>query len=307
MSTAPPEGDRDFDDFLERPALPRELFQAPAHLFADQDMVAGRFRIIRFIGHGGMGEVYEAIDTELGTPVALKTIRPEFATDIRAIERFRGEVLQARSIGHPGVCRVFDLFTHDTGKRMVRFLTMELIAGVTLAERLRERGPMDESSARPLLEQIAASLTEAHRRQVVHRDLKPGNVMLVTDHDGRERTVITDFGLSVRVRQSGGSDISASERHAGTDDYSAPEQRAGGDVGVAADVFAFGVLMHEVLTGRTPSQIGSPDSFAARCATALRVAEGHRSLHGSGSREAAQDRGGRAEDCPAPTALGGRR
>jgi tetratricopeptide (TPR) repeat protein len=210
--------------------------------------------VLRFIAAGGMGEVYEADDLELGVRVALKTLRPEITGNARALERFKQEIALARKVTHRNVCRIFDVGWHrdqagsgEAGQG-VAFLTMEILPGETLAEHLRREGPMSPERANPLLQQMAEALAAAHKAGVIHRDFKSANVMLVPTHDGF-RAVVTDFGLA----QTGVSlPLAASGEVAGTPAYMAPEQLQGGSVGPAADVYAFGVVMCEVLLGRRP-------------------------------------------------------
>ena len=142
-----------------------------------------------------MGEVYEAEDLELSAHVALKTILPEIADQPAVIERFRAEVLRARSVSHANVCRVYDLFAESTSSGVVRFLTMELLDGETLASRLEREGAIPFKHAPRLIAQMAAALDAAHERGVIHRDFKPGNIMLVGE--GPEpRVVVSDFGIA---------------------------------------------------------------------------------------------------------------
>ena len=143
-----------------------------------------------------MGEVYEAVDRELGERVALKAIRPEISADGAVVERFRREVQRSRKITHPNVCRVHDMFSYEReGASPIRFLTMELLDGESLSEFLKRRGRMTTSEALPLITQIAGALDCAHAMKIIHRDLKPGNIML--QGTGSEcRAVVTDFGLA---------------------------------------------------------------------------------------------------------------
>ena len=261
------------DDFLERAALtPIAPPPADGPHFEPGALLAGRFRVVRLIGRGGMGEVYEATDVELSTPVAIKAIRGAGAADPVAIERFRQEVKRARRVAHPHVCRVYDLFSHGTPPDEVRFLTMELLAGETLAERLADAGALPVAEATRIAGQIASAIDEAHRLDIVHRDLKPGNIMLA-DGPAGVRAVVTDFGLAGQLAETGAPAARlASEVRGGTDDYMAPEQRGAGKVGPPADVYAFGVVVHEMLTGRTPAggQLASP--LPPAWAPALRAA-----------------------------------
>ncbi|MCC6586065.1 MAG: tetratricopeptide repeat protein [Bryobacterales bacterium] len=230
--------------------------------FTSGDLVGGRYRVKRFISAGGMGEVYEVWDEALRQRIALKTILPAIEANPRVLERFRREAAAAREVTHPNVCRVFDVGEHRRGdgepNSETAFLTMEFLDGETLAERLKSRGPMTPGEALPLLRQMAQGLTAAHRSGVVHRDFKPGNVMLVPSSAG-ERAVVTDFGLARSVEPpatpehgAAQTDLTATGAVVGTVKYMAPEQLAGEATGPAADVYAFGVVMHEMLTGRTP-------------------------------------------------------
>ena len=153
-------------------------------MFRTGDVVAFRFRIVRYLAKGGMGELYEAEDLELRERVALKTILSKIADDERSILLFKREVHLARQVTHPNVCRIFDVFRHRTRLRVppageVVFLAMELLHGETLADRLRRDGRLSTAEILPVVRQMAAGLTAAHRVGVVHRDFKSHNVMLV--------------------------------------------------------------------------------------------------------------------------------
>lgn len=176
--------DEESDIFLDRPVIQSlgvtHTVNAPEG-FVPGEIVSGRYRIVRLIGHGGMGQVYEAVDMELKEGVALKTIRSEIATDKRAILRFKREILTARSVRHPNVCGTFDLGYHSTGTgSKVTFLTMELLSGEVLSDRLKRVGRMTTTEALPIVQQLAAGLEAAHQAGIIHRDFKPGNVILVS-------------------------------------------------------------------------------------------------------------------------------
>ena len=229
--------------------------------FSPGQTLAGRFRVLGFIARGGMGEVYEAEDLELGERVALKTVRPEIAGDPSALERFKTEVHLARKVTHPSACRIFDVFHHrpgpdETGSADVTFLTMELLRGETLAERLARTGRMRPGEALPLVEQMTGALEAAHRAGVIHRDFKSANVMLVPQGPDptRIRAVVTDFGLARRDPGAGGSVVTDTftAAVAGTPAYMAPEQIEGGAITAATDIYALGVVMYEMVTGRQP-------------------------------------------------------
>ncbi|HET8648064.1 MAG TPA: protein kinase [Vicinamibacteria bacterium] len=213
---------------------------------AEGDVLGGRFRVTRLLGEGGMGQVYEAEDLELGERVALKTIRAEIAGDARAMERFKREVHLARRVTHPNVCRLFDLGRHQGKGEDITFLTMELLAGETLADRLR-RGPLGAEEAGRLARQMAEALAAAHRAGIVHRDFKPGNVILTAPPD--PRAVVTDFGLA-GLSGEGPATVRAGSLVAGTPAYMAPEQETGGTASPAGDVYSFGRVLVEMLRGR---------------------------------------------------------
>jgi len=226
------------------------------------DLLAGRFRLIRSLGKGGMGQVFEAEDIELREHVALKAIRPEIAQDPRSIERFKREIHLARKVTHGNVCRIFDVFRHPitapdgaSAGEMI-FLSMELLSGETLAERLARQGPMTAEAALPLVRQMAAALAAAHKEGIVHRDFKSQNVILVPSGDPTQelRAVVTDFGLA---RGAAGVDKFAASAtgisdFVGSPPYMAPEQVEGGEVGPAADIYALGVVMYEMVVGWHP-------------------------------------------------------
>ena len=229
----------------------------PGPVFAAGVTLAGRFLIRRFLAHGGMGEVYEAEDLELGERVALKTIRSEVASDARALARFRSEIHLAHRVTHPNACRVFDVFHHPAGGASgvdALFLTMEFLEGETLAERLARAGAWTPAQALPIVEHMAAALEAAHQAGVVHRDFKSANVMLVPDAGGTGvRAVDTDFGLA---RPAGDERAWAELTHSaelmGTPAYMAPEQIEGLPATPRTDVYALGVVLYELVTGSRP-------------------------------------------------------
>src|SRR5262245_40438924 len=139
-------------------------------VLAPEDVLGGRFRIVRFVGQGGMGEVYEAEHLDLRERVALKVVRADIAGDPRAMERFRREIQRARKVTHPHVCRIFDLERHAAAGRELTFVTMEFLSGRTLEEWLRGKGRMSTRQALPIVAQVADALAAAHRAGVVHRD-----------------------------------------------------------------------------------------------------------------------------------------
>jgi len=218
--------------------------------------IAGRFTIQRFIARGGMGEVWEAWDSQVQERVAIKTIRPDLARNPEAVERFRLEVKHARAISNPNVCRIHELFTFEvTPGSDVMFLCMEFLEGPTLSEYLRHNGPFAPNAAYDLAQQLVNGLNSAHSQGVVHRDLKSKNIMLVNAGPGKMRAVITDFGLALNVLTPAGH---LQERKGqGTLDYMAPEQKLTGNVTAAADQYALGVVMCEMIFGSRPIRTDS--------------------------------------------------
>jgi eukaryotic-like serine/threonine-protein kinase len=240
-------------------------------MFRAGDVLCERFRVTRFIARGGMGELYEAEDRALGERVALKTIRPEIAVDERAHQRFRREVQLARKVTHPNICRIFDLFRHEPiegghyDPPPATFVTMELLEGETLKDRLRRQGKMDVDEARPLLTQMADALAAAHAAGIVHRDFKSSNVMLLPSQSGQyARAVVTDFGLAYRLDEPtvAGASITVSGDLVGTPEYMAPEQIEGNPVTPATDVYALGLVAYEMLTGVRPFTGNTPMAVA---------------------------------------------
>jgi len=206
---------------------------------APGSVIAARYRIIGLIGRGGMGEVYRADDLKLGQPVALKFLPESLASDPAWIERFYAEVRHARGVSHPNVCRVYDV--GEVGGR--HFLSMEYVDGEDLASLLRRIGRLPPDKAVEIARELCAGLSAAHDKGVLHRDLKPSNVMI----DGRGRAKITDFGLAVRVEDDkGGAEVS------GTPAYMAPEQLSGKGASVQTDIYALGLVLYEIFTGRKP-------------------------------------------------------
>jgi tetratricopeptide (TPR) repeat protein len=238
---------------------------APA-AFETGSVVSGRYRILRRLGHGGMGEVYEAEDLELKEHVALKTLLPEIASDGRMIARFKQEIQLSRKLAHPNICRVFDLARHPpegAAGSAAFFLTMEFLPGETLAAKLRREGRLDAAEALGLLEQMAAGLDAAHDAGVIHRDFKPSNVMLVETHAG-PRAVLMDFGLARRVHLSEESTATLSGQLIGTLDYMAPELFTGGDASVASDIYALGLVARKMVTGERAGQAANLEPVWAK-------------------------------------------
>ena len=204
--------------------------------FTPGAILAERYRIIGLLGRGGMGEVYRADDLKLGQPVALKFLPRHLASDKDRLERFYAEVRIARQVSHPNVCRVYDVAEID-GQQ---YLSMEYVDGEDLASLLKRIGRLPADKALDISRELCAGLAAAHERGVLHRDLKPANVMI----DGRGRARITDFGLAVAAGDVVDGEVS------GTPAYMAPEQLAGKGATVRSDVYALGLVLYELYTGR---------------------------------------------------------
>ena len=212
------------------------------------ERLANRFRIVRFIAKGGMGEVYEAEDEVVRVRLALKTILPAIAAIPEMVEQLKLEMRSARRVTHANVCRLIEIFEDRERKPPLIFLTMELVEGESLAELLRREGPLPLPQFYSIAAQVAAGLDAVHRADLVHQDLKTANVLLVKSAES-SRAVVTDFGLAMNVKAKG-ADRGLS---GGTPAYMAPEQVDGSEeITAAADIYAFGVVLYELLTNRFP-------------------------------------------------------
>jgi predicted Ser/Thr protein kinase len=200
-------------------------------------LLAARYRIVALLGKGGMGEVYRADDLVLGQSVALKFLPEAASNNEELLSRFRNEVRIARRVSHSNVCRVYDVGDAE-GQT---FLSMEYVDGEDLMSLLRRIGRLPPDKAIEIARQLCAGLAAAHREGVLHRDLKPANIML----DGRGHAVITDFGLAALADQ-----IRSPEVRSGTPAYMAPEQLAGREVTAKSDLYALGLVLYEIFTGR---------------------------------------------------------
>ncbi len=205
--------------------------------FAPGTVLEQRYRIVALAGRGGMGEVYRAEDLKLSQVVAIKFLPESLSHDAGALQRFHSEVRIARQVSHPNVCRMFDVGEVDG----ITFLTMEFVDGEDLASLLRRIGRLPQDKAVEVARQICAGLAAAHDKGVIHRDLKPANIML--DSLGKVR--INDFGLAGIA-----ANIQGAEVRAGTPAYMAPEQLAGSEVTVKSDIYALGLVLYEILTGK---------------------------------------------------------
>jgi serine/threonine-protein kinase len=235
------------------PAAERAPGEARGELFA------GRYQVLSTLGEGGMGKVFRVRDLELDEEVALKVLHAEYAETEGALDRFRREVKLARRVTHPNVARVYDF--GSSGKQ--RFLTMELVVGDSLTKRVRGVQPVLLPDALRIVGEIARGLAAAHAAGVVHRDLKPDNVLLdkrALAERGAERVVLTDFGIAVLAQDAGPT---AERMIIGTPEYMAPEQVEGQEPDGRADVYSLGVVFFQLLTRQLPFDNVSPYVIAA--------------------------------------------
>jgi len=205
--------------------------------FTAGDLLSERYRIVGLLGRGGMGEVYRADDLKLGQPVALKFLPEAVARDPERLDRFYNEVRVARQVSHANVCRVYDIGEMD-GEH---FLSMEFVDGEDLASLLRRIGRLPGDKAVEIARQLCAGLAAAHDKGLLHRDLKPENVMI----DGRGRVRVTDFGLAGVAETIAEADV-----RSGTPAYMSPEQLAGREVSLRSDIYALGLVLFELFTGK---------------------------------------------------------
>ena len=216
-------------------------------------LIGGRYELAERIGAGGMAEVFRAHDRTLDRDVAVKVMRPAFATDPEFVERFHREAEAMGAIEHPNIVRILDSGVSADGP----YIVMELVRGGTLWDLMRARGRVDQYVAAQIAAAIADGLEAAHLRGVLHRDLKPDNVLL----DGERRPKITDFGIA---RLAAAAAITRTGELLGTPQYLAPEQMSGDIVDERADVYALGVILYEMLTGARPTGGRTPSEIVSR-------------------------------------------
>jgi serine/threonine protein kinase/Tfp pilus assembly protein PilF len=230
-----------------------ETLKTPVQELATGTAFAGRYQVIEELGHGGMGRVYKVFDTDIKEKIALKLLRPEIALDKDTVERFSNELKLARKISHRNVCRMFDLGKAEG----TTFITMEFVAGEDLKKFIRKSGQLGAGRAVSIAKQVCEGLMEAHHLGVVHRDLKPQNVMV--DEDGNVR--IMDFGIARSLRGKG---ITGAGVMIGTPEYMSPEQVEGKDVDQRSDIYSLGIILYEMLTGRVPFEGDTPFTIGVK-------------------------------------------
>ncbi len=232
---------------MSAPPFPTETFQTPIRELTTGTTFAGRYQIIEELGHGGMGRVYKVFDQEVKAKLALKLIKPEIAADKGTIERFRNELKTARDISHRNICRMYDL-GREAGNY---FITMEYVSGEDLKSFIRRARQLVTGTAVFIARQVCDGLAEAHRVGVIHRDLKPGNIMI--DREGNAK--IMDFGIARFIAAKG---ITGAGVMIGTPEYMSPEQVEGKEVDARSDIYSLGIIIYEMLTGQVPFEGDTP-------------------------------------------------
>ena len=243
----------------DSPVSLRNFSPSRHRTLADGEDVLGRFKIVRILGVGGMGEVYEAEDRLLrGVHVALKTILPDGAGDPELQRRFEREVLLAREVTHPNLCPIHEIFHCDDPPPGYLFLTMKLLPGQTLAARLQQPPDLTNEEGLAILHQASLGIAAIHAAGIIHRDIKPTNIMVDGSGAGL-RLWITDFGLAHAYETE--STVSSTGMVAGTRGYIAPELFLGHPPSQASDLFAIGVVLHEVFAGEKPTPVPGTHSY----------------------------------------------
>jgi len=230
---------------------PTKTLETAQEELSTGSVFAQRYQIIEELGKGGMGHVYKVLDKKINEKIALKLIKPEIASDKKTIERFRNELKFARRIRHSNVCQMFDL-GEEGG---THFITMEYVPGEDLKSMIRMSGQLGVGTTIKIARQICEGLAEAHRLGVVHRDLKPQNIMI--DREGKVR--IMDFGIARSLKAKG---ITGAGVIIGTPEYMSPEQVEGKEVDQRSDIYSLGVILYEMVTGKVLFEGDTPLSIA---------------------------------------------
>src|SRR5580704_16128742 len=217
------------------------------HVLNSGHLLAQRYEVLTLLGEGGMGAVYKARDVELGRMVALKVIRPDLARNRAILDRFKQELILATQVTHRNVVRIYDLGEAEG----IKFITMEHVEGEDLAAIIHRRTKLPPQEAVAIIEQVCRALEAAHNVGVIHRDLKPQNIMWET---GTSRILVMDFGLAKTLE---GNRMTQTGAMVGTMEYMSPEQALAGNLDQRSDIFSLGLIFYELLTGQTPFRADS--------------------------------------------------
>ena len=219
-----------------------------------QTLIDGRYELLQLLGSGGMARVYRAHDGFLGRDVALKILREQYSEDEQFVERFRREAQSAASLSHPNIVQIYDRGRSEDGRY---YIVMEYVPGGTLKEYIQSRGPLEADSAAEVISQIARALRVAHRRGVVHWDVKPHNMLITRKGDVK----VADFGIA---QAASATTISQTSQVLGTVKYMSPEQAMGEPATPANDLYSVGVVLYEMLTGKVPFEAESPTAVSMK-------------------------------------------
>ncbi len=232
---------------------PTKTLVIPTHELAVGSTFAGRYQIIEELGRGGMGRVYKVLDKDIDEKIALKLLNPEVAADEKIIKRFQNELKFARKITHKNVCKMY----HLAKKEETPYITMEYVPGEDLKSLVKRKEKLATEEAISIAKQVCEGLVEAHELGVVHRDLKPQNIII----DDKGRAKIMDFGISRSLETKG---VTEAGVIIGTPEYMSPEQVEGKEVGKRSDIYSVGVILYEMVTGKIPFEGGTALSIALK-------------------------------------------
>ncbi|MFA7662155.1 MAG: protein kinase, partial [Anaerovoracaceae bacterium] len=215
-------------------------------------ILAGRYELLERIGDGGMAVVYKARCRLLNRYVAIKILKPEFIKDLKFIDNFKRESQAAASLSHPNIVNIFDVGKEGN----IHYIVMELVEGQVLSELIKNKGPMEWRQAVEIMKQMASALSLAHKNHIIHRDVKPQNILITEDGVPK----LADFGIAKAVNAS--TLVGATGTVMGSVHYFSPEQARGGYVDEKSDIYSLGIVLYELLTGRVPFDGENPVNVA---------------------------------------------